>query len=58
VGLPWYSSSASIWFMSARVGSVVVFSSFSFTYFPGRMKRSSAPQKVRPKPMNARMTCS
>jgi len=41
--------------MLANVEGAIAFSKSSFTYLVGVMYRRRAPQKVRPKPMKARM---
>ena len=58
MGLPWYLSSDSIWFRFVSDGIVVESSIVCFTYFSGLMYSDSAPQKVRPRPMKARMVDS
>jgi len=55
VGLPWYLSSVSIWFRFVSDGVIVGSSRVCFTYFSVPTYSSSAPQKVRPRPMKARI---
>lgn len=58
MALPWYLSSVSIWFRFASDGVIVWSSRVCFTYFSVLVKSNSGPQKLRPRPMKARMVDS
>jgi len=58
IAFPSRFDSFMIWFMVVNVESVVESRRLDFTYLTDLTNKSRAPQKVRPKPINARMECS